>query len=122
GARRIDMPAGWPEVFARLRKSDNPEVVSQALTLATTFGDPVAFTAMQEILVDTSADFSRRKDAIRALLKARAPDLAPVLHRLLDDPTMRIEALRALSTYDHPDTAKLLLDRYPDWNAAEKRE
>jgi mono/diheme cytochrome c family protein len=52
----------------------------------------------------------------------RAKDLAPLLHPLLQDRSVRAAALRALAATDHPETAPLILKAYPSFDFSEKAD
>src|SRR5262249_50733092 len=92
--------------------------------VAVTFGDPQAFAAMRKLLVDRSTDLGARQGALAALLGARDRELAPTLHALLreKETSLRRAALRGLAAYDHPETAKVILDAYAGFTLEEKRD
>jgi putative heme-binding domain-containing protein len=122
GRRTVAMPANWPTAFQKLRGSDDREVVSQATRLAATFGDPTALEALREVLALSDRPMAERVDALASLLKARDPGLAPVLRRLLAEPELRAQALRALASYDDPETAPAVLALYPSLAPEDRRD
>ncbi|MDG3003630.1 PVC-type heme-binding CxxCH protein [Paludisphaera mucosa] len=122
GRRLVDMPASWPAAYAKLAASADPNVRSQATTLAVTFGDPKALAAFRDNLADPSQALRARQDALAALLKARDPGLAPVLRGLLAEPGLRAAALRGLAAYDDPDSAPVVLKLYPTLAPEERRD
>jgi putative heme-binding domain-containing protein len=65
---------------------------------------------------------AERVDALASLLKARDPGLAPVLRRLLAEPELRAQALRALASYDDPETAPAVLALYPSLAPEDRRD
>ena len=97
GRRQVAMPAAWPKVFEGLLHSDDARVRSQATALALTFGDPAALATMRRVATDAEAALPLRRDALTALLKVKAPELAPTLRSLLNDAEMRDQALRGLA-------------------------
>ncbi len=61
GRPRVDMPAGWPDVFARLNRSSEADVRSLAVNLAVTFGDTKAFGELRRLLAATDTDQAQRQ-------------------------------------------------------------
>ncbi|MDA7868076.1 c-type cytochrome, partial [Akkermansiaceae bacterium] len=56
-------------------------------------------------------------------LAARQDDkLVPAISALLDDPGVRIEAVRAVAAFDRKEFGELLLKKYPEFTTAEKLE
>jgi putative membrane-bound dehydrogenase-like protein len=122
GRPRVAMPRGWDKAFAQLARSKDAEVRRRAVALAATFGDARAFDELRGVLADTASDLASRRNALATLTGARDAKLAPALHRLLGEPALRGEALRALATFDHPKTPAAVLAAYPKLSAAEKRD
>jgi putative membrane-bound dehydrogenase-like protein len=122
GVRKIEPPARWRDVAAKLQDSKDPEIVMQTLTLGVTFGDGAAIKHLGEVAEDSRTAVPARKQALAALLHAHVPHLAPVLQQLVADPALRAEALRGLAAYDDPKTPGLLLRTYPKLPPAEKRD
>lgn len=122
GTRQLAMPGSWRATYDRLIKSDRPELRSQAIVLALTFRDEAGFPAAQKLLEDSAAPAPLREEALIALVKARAPELPSALGRLLADRALRRAALRALASYDDPQTPKEVLALYSQFNAEEKRD
>lgn len=122
GRRQVARPDAWTEAFARLVRSKNTEVRSQALNLAVTFGDASASGELRRVVADTKAESQARKNALSALLAAGDKELATVLQQLVREPTLRAEAIKGLASYDHTDTPRAVLDIYPALTLAEKRD
>jgi putative membrane-bound dehydrogenase-like protein len=122
GRVRVERPAGWTRAFARLAASPDAELRSRAVALGVTFGDAGAFAHMRRVLGSATASAALRRQALAALLAARDKGLAPLLHKLLADPTLRADALRGLAAYDDPKTPAAVLAVYAKLGAAEKRD
>lgn len=124
GRRQVAMPEAWPEVFAKLATDGDATIRSRATTLGLTFGDPKALAALRLVLADVKADLPRRQEALAALLKARDPELATTLRRLIGEaqPALRAAAIRGLAAYDDPETPGVVLKVYPGLPSAEKRD
>jgi putative membrane-bound dehydrogenase-like protein len=123
GAKRLlAMPSGWPVIYARLLKSDDASIRTHATTLALTFGDPVAVTAKQAVMMDEKASLADRVDALNALVRVRTVGLAPMLQQLVITPGLNGTAIRALAAYDDPKTAEVLVGVYSKLTPAEQRD
>ncbi len=122
GRKRVPMPAGWSEAYARLSKSPDAAVREHALALALTFGDPRAVASLQKVIRDRAAAAPARQRALETLAESRAAELAPLLQRLLDDRAVRGAAIRALAAYPQPDTPRMLLERYPELTRDERQD
>ena len=72
-------------------------------------------------LKNKDASIPDRKQALASLLTQRHKGLAPTLKSLLDEPALRIDAIRAFTSAPTPDAAKLLLDRYPKFQPAAQK-
>ena len=89
GHKQVPRPEGWSGAFARLLKSQDPDVVAQTLLLALDIGEPRAVTTLRSIVSDRGKPAGLRSRALTALVERRAPDLASDLPALLDDPALR---------------------------------
>lgn len=112
GRTGLRMPVGWSAVATRLYRSLDPEVRRPAELLGAQFGDRSMLPELRRTLADRAAVTSARRHALAALLIARDPEAAPVLHGLLDDEEFDRSAVAALARYDHPDTPRVLLAHY----------
>ena len=122
GVRLGELPANWSPVYAALSKSSDAEVRALATTLALAFGDPAAVEALTKSLLDASADAKLRASAIQSLAQAHIAGLAPKLQSLLSEQAVRSAAIRALATYDDPQTPAAILGIYGSLTPAEKRD
>lgn len=120
--RQVAMPKGWESVYDRLAASQDPEIRKRAMLLALVFGDQHARNMLRDLVADSQADPTARVQAIEALVQAKAPDLAPLLHGLLDSEPVRVAALRALAAIDHDGTPAAILERYGRLDAASRQE
>ncbi|QDU64039.1 FG-GAP repeat protein [Planctomycetes bacterium Pan216] len=120
--RQVPMPKSWLDVATKLRAHADPEIRSQAQSLALTFGDPKALASLRATVLDEKAPTKRRVDAIEALVKARDAALPETLHRVLSDPKIRSAAIRSLAAIEHPETPSVLLSAYAGLPLSEKRD
>ncbi|HEY2786286.1 MAG TPA: PVC-type heme-binding CxxCH protein [Fimbriiglobus sp.] len=122
GRRRMAMPTGWTEAYAKLGKSSDPEIRNQALALAVTFGDTGAMAMLRDRLADPKAEIATRREAMVSLLGASDKNLPPVLQKLLGDTALRGAALRGLAAFDDPKTPAAILAVYSALPISEKRD
>jgi putative membrane-bound dehydrogenase-like protein len=122
GRRHLAAPASWGAAFARLRRSGDQELRTQALSLAVMLGDRDAMTETRRLLTSANADLETRQNALAALVAANDPELAPVLQKLLRNRELREDAVRGLAAYDNPHTPSALLDVFPDLTLEERRD
>jgi putative membrane-bound dehydrogenase-like protein len=122
GRRQVAMPQQWPAASKNLATSADAEVRSLAQAVAVTFGDTTAFTAMRRVLAARDADLAARQGALSALLDARDKELAPVLHQLVAEQSLRGAAIRGLASYDDLKTPDILLGAYASLTPEEKRD
>jgi putative heme-binding domain-containing protein len=121
GQGHVAMPATWPTAYKKLRNELDPKSRQQAMQLALVFNDQQATDAMKEIAIDSKAEPEYRKLAIDALVASRATDFGRQLLTLLDDPSVRGEALRGLSNYGIEGVAPAIISRYASYEVAEKQ-
>jgi putative membrane-bound dehydrogenase-like protein len=118
---RYDMvaPANWPGVYATLKKQ-NEKVAQLAQDLAQQFGDSEAAGKSLAILRNRQAPLTQRRKALQTLTAQQRQELTKELPTLLDDASLRAEAIRAVAGFDQEALGKVLLARYPGFNAADK--
>ncbi|MBM4005540.1 MAG: c-type cytochrome [Planctomycetes bacterium] len=122
GARNHSMPDAWPEIYAALRRSPEEAIQQLSLRLALHFNDQNAIASLRKQATDRLRPDSDRQRAIHALVMNRTPGFDRQLLELLDDPTTRAAAVRGLAEYNHPETARALLELYGTADAALRQE
>jgi putative membrane-bound dehydrogenase-like protein len=122
GRRQVRSPKGWAEIHPSLAMSKNQEVRMQATALAVTFGNKEAVASMRKILTDAKADLAARRFALTSLQGAGILVLVDDLLELLDDDSLRGDALRGLAHFDDLRVPSVILRIYPKLPLAEKRD
>lgn len=122
GQRSVAMPAGWEEIELKLSNSSHAEIRAQVQSLSLTFGSSNALASLRKTVLDKSADANSRRLALESLLQARPADMASLLQQLLDEPALRSIALRGLAAYDDPGTPAKIVQAYPAFDAAQRRD
>jgi putative membrane-bound dehydrogenase-like protein len=119
GRRNVPMPAEWPTAFAKLMRGD---LRNQAIAVAVMFGDAKAFETLRGVLTAATEPPAARRDALAALVAAKDAQLGPLLLKLLGNPVLRGDALRALAAYDDPKTSAAVIGVYASLSSTEKRD
>jgi putative heme-binding domain-containing protein len=122
-AGRFDLsaPPAWGPVFDRLKRSDAP-VASLADDVARRFSDTEAARLNLAIVANRAQPIDQRRQALQLLAALRQPALAGELAALVDDPALRLDAIRAIAAFDVETLGRLLVARYSSFSAAEKVE
>ena len=120
---RFDLkaPANWTAVYAKLRlaKGDAPQLAQQ---IAQRFGDTEATQKSMLTLKNKNAPLVQRQQALQAIAARKREELVEEIPTLLNEPKLRLDAIRAIADYDKEPLAKLLIAKYKDFNAAEKQQ
>jgi putative membrane-bound dehydrogenase-like protein len=117
----VTPPANWSSVLARLRRSDAP-VARLAGDIAQQFGDTEAARQNLAAVRSRTAPAAQRRRAIQMLTAQRRLQLVPELADAIDDPALRIDAIRAVAAFDDEGLGKLLIERYGAFSSVEKSE
>ena len=120
GRTDIEPPANWADVYPRLQR--RAQTASLALEISGLFGDAEATRQMLVALNDASASIDQRRSAISGLAARQQEELIEMLPALLDEPALRIDAIRAIAAYDAEPLGETLLQRYESFDAAERQE
>jgi putative membrane-bound dehydrogenase-like protein len=120
GRSDIKPPANWGNVYAQL-KSDKA-VAPLAQEIAQLFGDKEAAQKFITTLKNQSASVETKALALKSLAAKQNPELLPILPTLLNEPSLRIDAIRAMAAFEHEPFGKLLLGGFSKFNAQEQSE
>ena len=120
GRSDVTPPGNWDSVYTKLRA--DRKVAEVALAVAQRFGSIEATMEMLATLKDDGAPLSSRRDALTGLASQQRDELVEEIPDLLNDPDLRIDAIRAVAAYDRGHLADLLLEEYEQFNADEKLE
>jgi putative membrane-bound dehydrogenase-like protein len=112
GRRQVTPPPAWKELYALLSQQGPAELRPLVRDLAAVFGDGRALEELRRTALDAQADGAARRAALRSLLEAHPPDLAPLLKQLLADRATMGLAARGLAAFDDPDIPELILRHY----------
>ena len=121
GRYDVVAPSKWPAVYARLQRSD-AATGRLATDINRQFSDANATAANLQALRNSTTRLDERRRALQTLTLQRRPQLATVLPALLDDQSVRLDAIKSIAAFDDESLGKLLVARYASLNDAEKTE
>lgn len=121
GRRIVQRPARWESLSAKLADSSDGKVKDLANQLSQIFGDEAAIETSLATLKNKSAAANERQKALRSLLAMRNKETSWLLESLLDEPGLKLDAIRGYSVIENPGAATVLLQRYSSLDAAHQR-
>ena len=121
GRYDLKAPANWAPVYASLKQT-NDRRAQLALQVAQRFGDTEAAQKLMSTLKDKNASLEQRRQALQAMTNRKRPELVDEIPGLLNEPGMRMDAIRAVADYDKESLGKLLITRYNEFSAPEKMQ
>jgi putative heme-binding domain-containing protein len=122
GRVEIPMPTGWPSAYDALVESDNEIVRERADQIAILLGDKRIFPRMRELLTNREAKLDKRRQALAILVRGRDSDGASAFQSVLNEPSLRGAAIRALAAVDDPKTPALILCHYDNLTSDEQHD
>lgn len=122
GIRNLDMPPGWPEVFAGAMENSDEDVRKMAIELALVFDDPEAMKRLRFYAADPRIGEDLRNHSLRALISKQAEGLDSLLLELIEDESVRRIAILGLADYNHPDTPGRILASYAKLTGGERQD
>ncbi|MGI8605214.1 MAG: PVC-type heme-binding CxxCH protein [Verrucomicrobiales bacterium] len=105
GRSGVKTPENWDSAYTNIQevaekrpdaKERAEELVNLRTALAVAFGDQRVFPSLREQVLDAGQPDERRQSAFETLVRGKDPEIGALVLRLLDDPKMRLTALRAL--------------------------
>ncbi len=117
GRRNVTAPAAWSEVAAELARSEHVHVRELASQLSQIFGDKAAARRALATAQDRSALVGARRRALHSLLSQRNDSVSAILEPLLDEPELRLDAIRGFASIENPKAPEILLSRYDKWSS-----
>ncbi len=120
GRSDVRSPAHWPSVYESLKSQ--AKLAALALEVAQQFGEAEAAKTYLATLSNTQAPIEDRQKALNGLASQQREELIDQLPALLDDPPLRIAAIRAIAQFEITDFGLLLMEKYKSFTAEEKLE
>lgn len=113
-------PSNWSATYKKLQTDSNLAAISDEI--AQRFGSVEAAIKMMAIVNDANANVEQQQNAIKNLAVQQRKELETVLPKLLQNPKLRLDAIRAIAAYNNEDLGKLVLKEYPNYSILEKQE
>ncbi len=120
GRSDVKAPANWATLYTKLRSDKTGGSMVQEI--AQLFGDKETIQKSMATLNNQSASLELRADALNSLSSKKIPELMPMLRALLTQPTLRVDAIRAMASYDHEPFGLLLIDEFSKFTLKEQGE
>ncbi|HIN54538.1 MAG TPA: c-type cytochrome [Planctomycetes bacterium] len=121
GRRNVPAPAAWLKVGAKLAKSDNPQVRELVSRLSQIFGDEAAMQRALATVQDRSSQLDARRRALHSLLNQKNKGVSALLEQLLDEPELRLDAIRGYAAIENERAPEILLPRYVKWTSEHRQ-
>ncbi|TMM58596.1 c-type cytochrome [Maribacter algarum] len=113
-------PSNWSATYKKLQSDSNLAVISDEI--AQRFGSVEAAIKMMAIVNNPNAEVEQQQNAIKNLAVQQRKELETILPKLLQNPKLRLDAIRAIAAYNNEDLGKLILKEYPNYSVLEKQE
>ncbi|MDB4711604.1 hypothetical protein OAF75_02025 [Verrucomicrobiales bacterium] len=120
GQVNVNAPEGWKELSAELVGSTDPEHKELAREIGQIFGDEGAAKNALSLLKDPRAKTNDRRSALKSLITQKQSGLKKIIHSLLEEPEMRIDAIRAFGKVEDAN-ANHLIEQYSNFDTQAKR-
>ena len=121
GRRHVMRPKGWSDLSRRLVSDDDVSVRDLSIQLSQIFGDVAAMNRSLALLQDKSADIGERRTALRSLMAVRNKEASSILESLLDEPDLRLSAIRGYAAIENAVAPSVLLGRYHQFAPEHRR-
>ena len=123
----VKAPDNWRATLLGLES--DPVLAKSAQAIDRKFGSIKAINEALANLKDKNESVEKRREALNSLANQRRQELEGVLPELIDEPELRIDAIRALSSIQidaswrsERDLAWKLIERYNEFSSMEKLE
>ena len=113
-------PSNWSVTYEQLQADSNLVAISDEI--AQRFGSVAAAIKMMAIINDPNSKVPQQQNAIKNLAVQQRKELEAMLPKLLQNPKLRLVAIRAVAAYSNEDLGKLVLKEYPNYSILEKQE
>ena len=121
GRRNVPEPKNWGKLRNQLTVSNNPLVRERSLQLSQMFGDELATQQALDLVMDQTADLSRRRAALYLLLNQQSEPASALLAKLIQQPEWVVDSIRGYAIVANADAPGILLSRYSEFDSNQKR-
>ena len=120
GRVNIPLPSAWESAYGELTNSGSEAIRQRADQIAVVLGDQRIFPRMRQVLGHADADIKQRERAFDILVRGRDKDAVAAFQSVLAEPKLRGPAIRALASFDDPQTPAVVLAQYARLTDEEK--
>lgn len=120
--REVKAPKNWETTAAALTATNDPKLREFVTQIGQLFGDANAVGAQLAALQNKATPIPQRREILQSFARATHAPALPVVLSLLDEDALRVDAIRALASFDDPKVEQQLLGRYASLSAAHKAE
>lgn len=121
GRTDLKAPSNWAALYAKLRQAKGT-TQDLATQIAQRFGDTEASQKALITLKNKNAPLAQRQQALQMIAARKRPELLSEIPTLLNETGLRLDVIQAIADYDQESLAKLLIGKYPEFNATEKQQ
>lgn len=122
GRRAVQAPTNWAAVEADLARAASPAFASLLTQVSQFFGDAKATAAQLAALRSAATPLEQRREILAAFARDGYAPARELALTLLNDATLRRDALRALASLGGTSVASEILRRYATWPAPDRAE
>lgn len=116
----LKAPPEWESAYVKLRANQKTRDIAREI--AQQFGDLEAAGELMSLLHDENSTVEQKRSAINGLAGRQWPALKSLLPKLIRDPDLGIEAIRAIAQYDDNLLGRQLYRNYFNLEQAQKTE
>lgn len=120
GRRNRPPPPQWGLISQRLLASGQPSAREAAVALSVAFNEASILDRLRRTLRSAAAGTETRIQALEGLRQAGSPDLPAVLLAALNEPPLRLAALRGIGSSTEPAPAEAALALWPQLSPEER--
>ena len=121
GRRNVSPPEGWEKMSRELAESEVDETRELSMQLSQIFGDGDAIQRALMLVKDDTAEPRLRRVALQSLLTQQNDQISALLESLLDDPEIRLDAIRGYASIENTAAPRILLAHYKEWDSPLRR-
>ena len=121
GRSDVRTPTNWKLVYKKLKLARDKST-DLANGIAQSFGDIESTNKALVSLKNTKNSLEIRRKSLQSLTTQQRPELLKELPQLLNEPNLRLDAIRSIAAFDDESLGKKLLELYPKLNEMEKAE
>ncbi len=118
GRTDLSMPDAWQALTEQMK--GNGEIERLAAQITAQFGDAEATQEAIRTLTAPTTNKEVKIQALQMLSAQQKQELIPLLPKLLEEEALRLEAIKAVASYNRADLGSKLLRLYPQASAAQK--